>query len=94
MKTLLTAAILMTALVTVQSGQEKNPRPVLAERVAWEYKVETDLDERRLNILGSQGWELVIIDSSAVRAVTKNGTLPPVASYVPVTYYYLKRPRN
>lgn len=37
------------------------PQPELVRiaRVQWEYKIETDINERRMNQLGAQGWELV-----------------------------------
>lgn len=38
---------------------------VRSSSTAWEYKVElNNWDEKRLNDLGAEGWELVAVDSS------------------------------
>lgn len=37
----------------------------LHERPTWEYRVDTDLGEERLNALGAEGWELVAVQEGA-----------------------------
>ena len=52
-KHLLAAALLLASLFAL--GFQSRP-------AQWEYKIEKDADERRLNLLGSEGWELVTLD--------------------------------
>lgn len=56
----------LTALPLFGEGEKKEksappaaPMAVRLTPVKWEYKVETDINEHRMNQLGSQGWELV-----------------------------------
>ena len=55
MKRLMRALLILAALLTI--GFTYRPKALI-----FEYKIETDADEKRLNQLGAEGWELVALD--------------------------------
>lgn len=54
-RTLLAIALLiLSCLLFIGSTYQTTP--------AWEYRIEKDADEKRLNQVGAEGWELVTLD--------------------------------
>lgn len=49
-------ALLLVSLLCVGFARQSRPQ------IQWEYKIEKDADEKRLNQLGAEGWELVTLD--------------------------------
>jgi len=58
------------------------PASVAPARVQWEYKVEVNINERRMNQLGKEGWELVGFQLTSPRGGSGN------------TNYVFKRPNK
>lgn len=50
------------------------PAPTLVQqvRVKWEYRTETNINDRRMNELGAQGWEMVGFQLDTSRNGSRN----------------------
>lgn len=55
---LLTLALVLSVLTVGAATQQPKPQQ-------WEYKIEWNINEKKANELGSQGWELVAVDTQS-----------------------------
>lgn len=76
------AIAIICLFVWVERGQTAS---LHISRINWEYKVVTQAGENQLNYLGSEGWELVSVESTTLRG--------PVAAHndLDVKVFYFKR---
>lgn len=74
-KTLICITLVLAALLTTAWSQT-------ASRPSWEYKFEYNMNEKKANQLGADGWELVTASAAG------SGPLSNVETFV------FKRPKN
>jgi hypothetical protein len=64
-------------------------------RLKWEYKKTKDLDEKQLNQLGEEGWELVAVEPKLPYVEVRTRFKTEVTGSVTYTerLFYFKRPK-
>lgn len=67
MRTFLLIVVLLLSVIVATGGSQSTPQPTV-----WEYKFEYEINEKKANALGAQGWELISVSpTSSTSSVTE-----------------------